>query len=277
MQRTVATIVVGLGTALVIVGALSGCAAKVANGSASKSHSGSGSIAHPGTSTGPKPATATPSASASGPAPLPANALFRISATVTASNGAIADLVQTVYKPIAPDPSDTALLNSQCNYPGQPDFQGQPTWQSQIPGAVYLTSDMTATLHAGSPAFDNATDFVLFGFPGAPGAYSGSYGVFEAYCDSGYIQIPGSVHGVAPISPTDPVNAEFSWAGPNAAAGGYGFSGGGNDPGGPDLGGTAVVKNCSVQVSAAAIAAAPALAAWKTTAPAFDIGCTYIP
>jgi hypothetical protein len=275
MQRTVATIAIGLGTALVVVGALSGCAAKVVSGTASKSHTGSGSIAHPGTTTGPKPSSATPSPS--GPAPLPANALFRISATVTASNGATADLVQTVYKPIAPDPSDTTLLNSQCNYPGQLDFQGQPTWQTTVPGAVYLTSDMTATLHAGSPAFDNNADFVVFGFPGAPGAYSGQYGIFEAYCDSGYIQIPGSVHAVAPISSTDPANGNFSWAGPSAAAGGYGFSGGGNAPDGPDLGGTAVVKNCSVQVSADAIAAAPALAAWKTTAPAFAIGCTYVP
>jgi hypothetical protein len=267
------TLAVTIGTALLMVGTLSGCAAPAPAGSSTPAQQGSGSGAHATT----EPKAPTGSATLSGPQPLPSDALFRISATVTAGNGATADLVQTVYKPIAADPADTALLDAQCNYPGQPAFQGQPTWQATVPGALFLTSDLTATLRAGSPAFDNNADFVLFGFPGAPGAYSGQYGIFEAYCDSGYIQIPGTIHAVAPISSTDPVNALYSWAGPNAAAGGYGFSGGGNDPGGPDLGGTAVVASCSVQVSADAAAAVPALTAWKTTVPAFDLGCTYIP
>jgi hypothetical protein len=196
---------------------------------------------------------------------------------VTTTSGGAADLVETVYKPIAQDAADVALLNSQCNYPGVPDLQGQPTWQTEVPNAQLLTGDLTATLHAGSPAFDNNSDFVLFAFPGGPGAYGGSYGIFEAYCDSGYIQVPGTVHAVAAISSADPVHGFYSWAGDLAQAGGYGFSGGGNDPGGPDLGGTSVVKNCSVQVSADAIAADPKLAAWKTTTPEFGLGCTFIP
>jgi hypothetical protein len=180
-----------------------------------------------------------------------------------------------VYNPIPQDAADVALLNNQCNYPGQPDFQGQPTWQKQVPGALLVTGDLTATLHSGSPAFDNNADFVLFGFPGAPGAYAGQYGVFESYCDSGYLQIPGTVHAVAPVSASDPVHASFGRAA--TSGGSYGFSGGGNLPGDPDLGGTAVVKNCSIQMSATAIAAGPKEAAWATQPYVTELGCSYIP
>ena len=272
MQRTLLSVAVGTTAILLVLGALGGCAAPTTGGNQATSNSGS--VSHPPATL--KSKTPTPSPTPTGPAPLPANALFRIFATVTAGNGATADLVQTVYKPIPQDTADVALLNTQCNYPGQPAFEGQPNWQTTVPNALLLTTDMTATLRPGSPTFDNKADAVLFGFV-SNSAYSGQYGIFEAYCDSGYIQIPGTIHGVGPISSTDPVHGVYSWAGSLAQSGGYGFSGGGNAPGAPDVGGTAVVKNCSVQVSTYAIAADPAVAAWKTTTPPFDIGCTYVP
>lgn len=284
MKRMRLALAVGLGTALLTLAALSGCAAESAgDGSQSASKANSGSLAHPSSaSTGAKPptgaATATPTAKPATPDALPANALFRITATVTASNGAIADLSQTVYEPIAQDAADIALLNQQCNYPGVPDLRGQPTWQAQVPGALFLTSDLTAKLRPGSPAFDNSKDFVYFGMPGAPGAYGGDYGIFEAYCDTGYIRVPGAIHGVAPISSTNPVfgiSNLYGWAAENGSS--YGFAGGGNSPDSPDTGGSAVVKDCVVQVSAAAAAAAPKVAAWTSQAYSFGLGYSYAP
>jgi hypothetical protein len=264
MQRSTISSATAFGATILVLGMLSGCAAPAVHGSPGPTRPATDDVGHE-----------SPSPTPTGPAPLPANALFRISATVKAGNGATADLVETVYEPSPPDAVDTALLNAQCNYPGQPDFQGQPTWQSTVPDAVYLTTDITATLRPASPAFDNSADPVTFGFPGAPGAYSGSYGIFEAYCDSGYIQIPGAVHGVAPLSGADPVHGFYGWA--TASGSSYGFYGGGNDPGGPDLGGTSVVSNCVVQVSAAALSADPKLAAWTTTPYALQDGCSFAP
>jgi hypothetical protein len=260
MSRTIATVTLGSLAALALLASLGGCAPA--------SHGGSASSSHPSPTASPKKPTATSTPTPTGPAPLPANALFRISATVTASNGASADLVQTVYQPIAPDASDTALLNAQCN------LSGEPTWQSDVPDAVYLTTEITATLHPGSSAFDNTNDGVLFDFPGPPGAFSGAYGGFEAPCASGFIQIPGTIHGVAALSASDPVHSTYGWA--NGALAAYGFIGGGNAPG-PDLGGTAVVSDCVVQVSASAAAADAKVAAWPSTPYTLANSCDYTP
>jgi hypothetical protein len=83
------------------------------------------------TSASPSPTvTLRPSASPTpGPAasvlPLPAGALFQINAVATASNGAIADLEMIAYLPTAATAGQVALLDSQCNYPGDAAAQGQ--------------------------------------------------------------------------------------------------------------------------------------------------------
>ena len=61
-------------------------------------------------------ATNSPSptpAAAPTPTPLPGNGLFQINAVATASNGAIADLVEIAYLPTAAAAGQTALLDSQ--------------------------------------------------------------------------------------------------------------------------------------------------------------------
>jgi hypothetical protein len=256
--------------AILALASLSGCSSPTPAHSSTHNHAGSGNpgqVAKP-----PKSATPTPTPTPAGPAPLPANALFSISATVTASNGATADLKQIVYKPIAQDAADIALLNKQCNYPGQPDFQGQPTWQAQYPNSKFMDISMTATLHPGSPAFlpGDAVNFEFGG--GGVSAYSGAYQTFEAYCSPGYITIPGTITGVITVPSSDPAHGLWGWD-TNPAS--YGFDGGGNDPGEPDSGGTAVVSNCVVQLSADAKAAGPSIAAWATQAYAQTNACDY--
>jgi hypothetical protein len=271
MQRTILTATLMAAAAVLTLASLSGCSSPTPAHTSSHEHAGSG---NPGQATQPtKTATSTPTVAPTpaGPAPLPANALFSISATVTASNGATADLVQTVYKPIASNAADIALLNSECNYPGQPDLQGQPTWQSQYPNSLYLDVTITATMHAGSPAFLPA-DAVNFGYGGGASAYSGAYQTFEAYCAPGYITIPGTIHGVGTVPMSDPAHALWGWAANPAQ---YGFFGGGNDPGEPDSGGTAVVSNCVVRLSADAKAAGPSIAAWASQPYDKVNGCDY--
>ncbi len=262
--------------AILAVAALSGCSSPTPAHTTTHNHAGSGNpgqVAKP-----PKSATPTPTSTSkstpkpAGPAPLPANALFSISATVTASNGATADLLQIVYKPMAQDAAGVALLNSQCNYPGQPDFQGQPTWQAQYPNSKFMDITMSATLHPGSPAFLPG-DAVNFEFgAGGVSAYTGAYQTFEAYCSPGYITIPGTITGVATVPSSDPAHGLWGWD-TNPAA--YGFDGGGNDPGEPDSGGTAVVSKCVVQLSADAKAASPIIAAWATQPYAQVNACDY--
>jgi hypothetical protein len=273
MQRTKLTVSVGLVSALLVVGAVSGCAAKVAgDGAASKSASGSGGIPHPIVSaTGtagatPMPAGPAAPAAPSGPPSLPANALFQISATVKASsNGATADLIQTVYKPVAQNAADAAILDAQCNFGGSDD------WRQVHPNSVFLDTSMVAILRAGSPAF-LPDDQVDFSYSWGGSAYSGDWAPFEAACDSAFIKIPGTVHGVAPVPASDPAHGAYGWA---QHPSGYGFWAGGNQPGTPDSGGTAVVSNCVVQLSAEAKATSAVIAAWATQAYLTTNGCDY--
>ena len=257
---TLATVV----TAFLLISGLSGCAPTPPNAAPTAGSGANPSAAS--TPTAAATATPTPTPTAAAIPALPANALFAISGTVTAANGATADLYQVVYKPIPVDAADTALLNKQCN------FSGSPKWQTQFPAnIVYLTTTITATLRPGSPAFKKS-DNVLFGFAWGDTAFSGDYSGFEAACASGFVGLPGTVHGVAPVAASDPAHSTYGWASKGAD---YGFAGGGNDPGAPDSGGTALVKNCSVQLSPAAIAASAKIAAWATQPFKLSLGCDY--
>jgi hypothetical protein len=197
--------------------------------------------------------------------------LFQINAVATASNGAIADLVETVYMPTAVAAGQQALLDSQCNYPGDAAAQGQPRWETQYPRTVYLNTTITATARAGTPAWPNSTDPVVFNFiPVA--AYTGAYTVLQSSCAAGKITVPGTVTGVAPLWGSNPAGGPYGWA---TTLGSYGFNGGGNDPGGPNPG-TAVVTDCTVQLSGAASGASASVAAWATRAFNQQVGCVFV-
>jgi hypothetical protein len=216
--------------------------------------------------------TATPThtvAAAPTPAPLPANGLFQINAVATASNGAIADLVEVAFVPGPAAAGQTALLDAQCNYPGDAAAQGQPSWESQYPRTVYLNTTITATARTGTPAWPNATDPVAFSFLPVS-AYTGDYTELQATCAAGTITVPGTVAGVAPLWGSNPAHGPYGWATP---LGSYGFNGGGNDPGGP-LSGTTVISACAVQLSATAIAAG--IGGWATRPYNRQTGCVYV-
>ena len=262
MHRTILNATVLTIAAVFTVLSLSGCApAKITHGAADNG-AGTGSSGHSLSTT--KPMTPAPTSAAQ--APLPANALFRITATAEQPNGAKMDLVQIVYAPTAPTATDTALLDSQCN------LDGQPTWESSYPGgALYVTSTVTATAHAGSPSFNNLAT-VGYELGSGSSAWSGDYSVAQAYCAPGGIALPGQVHGVSPVLASNPVTSAFGWGAHTST---YGLDGDGNDPSDPNGGGDTIVGNCAVQLSAAAIAAVPGIVAWKTQPYVAATGCYY--
>jgi hypothetical protein len=273
-HKLVSLFLVPTAAAVLVIGALSGCAtATTGNPSASHQHKGSGNnpIAPTpsATPTAAATATATATPTPSGPAPLPANALFRISATVTAPGGASAKLVQTVFMPAAITAAQRAQMNTGCAGESDADATGAP-WLNNYHTAWILSSTMTATLNPGSPAWNNTANGVLADFVGF-GYFSGAYAGFEADCAPGFITIPGTQQAISPIQGTNPSGQPYGWAG---EFGSYGFYGGGNDPGGPDMGGNAVVSHCLVQLSATAAANATA-AAWVTHVPKLIDGCDY--
>ena len=259
MKKSLITAGTTSAMALAVIVALAGCAPAVSL-QAQQTHPHPAPSTHSASAPTPSP---TPTAVALGP--LPANALFRITATVTEPSGASADLVQTVYAPSAPTASDTALLNAQCNSPGQ------PTWQSNYSSPQYVTTTITAKLHPGSPAWSSGDQIVAY-FIGASSAFSGSYVVAQADCAPGYITIPGTIHGVAPVDASNPALGTYGWA---SVFGDYGFDGGGNDPGALDSSGTGVVNNCHIEESAAATATSPIVAAWLTQTFVLANGCDF--
>jgi hypothetical protein len=132
---------------------------------------------------------------------------------------------------------------------------------------------MTATLHPGSPAWDNSNNSVLSDF-WASGDFTGAYHTFEAECSPGFITIPGTEQAISPIQSVNPSGQNWGWAGEFGA---FGFYGGGNDAQDQeDLGGGAVVANCAIQLSPTAAASSVA-AGWAAAAPTYKLinGCDF--
>jgi hypothetical protein len=175
--------------------------------------------------------------------------------------------VQTVFAPVAPTASDTALLNAQCN------FSGDPGWASNYASPLFVTTTITATLRPGSKPWA-ADDQVAAYFTGASSAYSGSYEGAQAACASGFITIPGTMHGVAPVDASDPATGTYGWA---SQFGDYGFDGGGNYQGADpqDSSGTGVVGNCHIEESDAAKAIGGVVEAWLTQPFDSQVGCVF--
>ena len=214
--------------------------------------------------------TRGPRAAAPAPGPLPDTALFRITATAKAHNGAVADLVETVYQPISPTAKDVALLDSQCNYPGVASLKGQPSWESTYPSPLVVATTITSTVRTGSPAW-SPDEKVIFYFLGTA-AYTGAFTGFEAYCAPGILGVPGTIDGVAPVPGGDPVGGSFGWANRFVS---YGFNAGDNYPVTPVVGGHAIVSDCTIQLSAAAKGASTIAAAWATQPFVLANGCRF--
>jgi hypothetical protein len=250
-RRTAASIAAG-----VLLVALSGCAAaSSSHGSSSRANTGSntsgGLTVH--TSATPKPsATSTPT-----PAALPANVLFRITATATdLKSHAIADLVETVYVPTALTSAQNALLVKVC---------GQSQYPSDYPNALGVDGAISLTLRAGSPAWTQYSPLAISVIMGNDEAWNADFAPSTNLIACGPqspLVIPSTGTGVQPVSPASD---------PAGVSGGHGWYNGvygwyvtddiaDEDTAAPtDL---ISLSNCHLQLGAAAIAAAQKVAEW---------------
>ena len=183
--------------ALVAVLVLSGCApAGHPSGASGSGHgSGSGSASASGSAA----PTTSPSPSSSA---LPSNALLRMTATVTASTGAVARLVETAYAPSAGDGSELAAMSAAgCD---------DSDWKTLFPAPQWVRVTETATLISGSSW--PAEDAILINSGNAYGvaAWSGDQTGFEAACADGIVTVPGTAQAVLPVEVT-PVSDQKNW------------------------------------------------------------------
>ncbi len=158
-----------------------------------------------GPSVSPSPGQQTPSPSVSSAAPtqntLDPDILFRISVTAHDPSGAVADLVQTVYKPKSSTSNmtaDLAELDNQCT-----------GWQSAYPNPQYVETDVDVTDKSPAGASWGPAAVAVVSMNGSP-VFSGSFTTFQAYCASVGVLL-GNTHGVTPVASGNP-DAIRGWA-----------------------------------------------------------------
>ena len=206
--------------------------------------SASPTVTADGTST-PSPEDGDGDGDGDGGTPIDPNVLFTISATATAPNGAIAHLVQAVYKPVAATDQqsvDQAALDSECT-----------GWESDYPSPEFVVSliDVTDASPAGA-SWDRSVAVVsMNGFP----VFSGEVSTFQAYCASYQVNL-GASRGVTPVKAGSGSDGTHGWA---HILYGFGIATeAGMDTPGPD---DTVLSDCQVTLSAEA-AASPIASAW---------------
>ena len=254
--------------AILVVGTLAACAPASTKPPVAQSHSVPSLPPKPAASTTPTPAA---SASPEPPAadPLPANALLRVRGVATGSNGAIADLVETVYLPLAPTSAEIATLTDVCRYMGFP---------ADYPNPAVIHADFSFTLRAGSPGWVDYSPMGVGANLTNDAAFSGSFVQPDAVgCSTtGPISIPSIASGFAPLSPaTDPAGPLGGLGYYNAF---YGFHVTYDGDGESAVAQTVWLSECTLEVSPAAIAGAPKMADWPaTTQPTSGYECGFGP
>lgn len=185
----------------------------------------------------PSPAP-TPTPTATTAAPVDPDILFTISATVTAGDGSVARVTQTVYRPVATVPAATTdLLDQECD-----------GWRAEFPSPAYLRSAYVATTDSSASWTGGRLGLSMNGWP----VYAGDFGTFQSYCATVLADIPGSVEAITPVPAGGSPDATDGWATLF-----YGF-------GIPDDDGTTVLSDCVITLGADALAS-PRAAAWPST------------
>ena len=210
----------------------------------------------PGGPTDPDETGATPTATSSAEetpradeddedAGLDPDVLFVISATATAPNGALATLVQTVYKPVSTTNQqgvDEAALDSECG-----------GWRDEFPAAEYVISliDVTDQSPDGSSWDRSVAVASMNGWP----AFSGEVDTFQAYCASYQVNL-GASRAVTPITAGSGAEGPHGWA---HILYGFGIpTEAGQDTAGPN---DTLLSNCQIELSTEA-ATSPIASAW---------------
>lgn len=204
------------------------------------------------------------------PVPLPDNALFRITAVATGSNGAIVDLVETVYQPVTPTAADTAKLLAECtegnltaNYPNMAVMYGEASW----------------TLRAGSVDWVDYSPMGVGLIMSNYSVWTGSF-VYPEFTGCGGATpaiVPSTAVGIAPLSPaSDPVGVSGGHGWYNGV---YGFqvTYDGDASNDTPIEQTVFISDCALELSDAAKAAHPLVAAWPSQTQPSTYTCTFAP
>ena len=186
--------------------------------------------------------------------PVDPAVLFTITVTATAPDGASADLVQTVYKPVAStaqQAADEAALDGECD-----------GWRAAYPTPQYIVSDIsvTDTSPAGSSWQHSVAVVSMNGWP----VFTGEVDSFMAYCASVQVNL-GASRGVTPVSGA--ADASGGWATFE-----YGFgiaTEAGTDVPGPT---DTVLSDCTIVLSAEAQSSLIA-SAWVV--PSSPLSCIF--
>jgi hypothetical protein len=273
--RRTAAITASIAAGVLLV-SLSGCAAAPSSHGA-KSHVNAGATTKAGvtahTTATPKPtAKATPKVTPT-PAPvaLPANELFRITATATdLKSHAVVDLVEVVYVPAPLTSAQNALLVKLC---------GGDAYPGNYPNAVGISGTISATLRAGSPAWTQYSPLGIGAIMSNEVAWQGTFAPSANLLGCGTmppIVIPSTGTAIAAISPaSDPAGVSGGEGWYNSVYGWY-ITNDTNDAGPAGL---VTISSCNLQVGAAALAGAPKVAQWPSEPNPSDDNqaCEYAP
>jgi len=153
-------------------------------------------------SAGPSSSPAGPSASPS-PSASPVvdpDILFTVTATATSPSGAVADLRQVVYAPIAEaelPPTDVPQLDLECD-----------GWRPLIAAPSFVVSDIEVTDRSGAGASWNSAVAVvdLNGWP----VFTGQISTFQSYCSSVQVSL-GATRGVTPVDGGDWESVDYGF------------------------------------------------------------------
>lgn len=167
--------------------------------------------------------------------PLPADVLFQITATATAPDGTVADLVEIVHAPVTTtdhQAGDLTQLDAECD-----------SWRQAFSSPQYVVGDVTATVRDGASWSD--TDGRIAVDMASYPVWTGDQDPFQAQCASATIHLPGTARAVSPVAGGKP-DSDGGWA-----VFRYGFSTATPGQATPAPSGI-VFSRCRVQLSAAA-------------------------
>ncbi len=215
-------------------------------GCAPGAHPTAGPSAH--SQKAPTPTAAASTAAKAGPAPsptstaLPSNAIIRITATVTASTGAVARLVETALAPAPADGSEgAAMSNAGCD---------GSDWPTQYPHPSWTHVTVTATVPSGASWPSEDSVLTLSGSYWGYSAWTGAWSGFEAPCSDALQGIPGTATAIVPA---DASAAPLSQASATGGSFGFVWASDGDDPSDMHFSFT----SCTIEPGPAAGAAAP--------------------
>ncbi len=216
--------------------------------------------APPGTEPSPSPSPLSVSTSPS-PSSTPIDlgdptVLFRISVTATSPGGAVADLVQTVYRPVAAtsaQAADETALDAECG-----------AWRDEFPDARFLVTSVTVTDRSPAGTSWGSASPAVVSMNGWP-VFTGAMTSFQAPCASVQLRI-GETRGVTPVA-SGSADGVDGWA---RVAYGFGIA---TDPT-FDLSTTGpyvTLSDCSIELSQYAIDSSATAAGWAQAHQVFPL------